>query len=823
MIWRIIVFSLLLFGSAAGQAATAHVSAQQALVRMSMLLAADPIAASETAEADVRRWRNDPAARSSGELAVAHWTLANAQFRQGDSAQALATLTVAQGTAPSGPTGRLISGYVALLRGVIARGKGDFGQALQHYRSAQAQFLAISDQRGEALSLQSLGSLYADVGDSENAIRYLSLAQANYSGDDAFLMSLHNNLGVALQNAYRYREAIDNFRAALEIADRQGIPSYANWIRVNIASSFVQVSDYDRAAETIQAIPPPQSDSARPWDVDLLRLSATIALNRNNFGLARRQIETALGEIGVGDINIANRRTHFAAYQIYRRIGETQLALDQLEALRKIDELDAEITASNRAAVIAAQFQFAAQNARISRLQAEQLKRDVTYQRTLTWTISLGSILALGLLASLLILAMRSRNRARRDSAELAVVNERLERALSAKTEFLASTSHELRTPLNGILGMTQILLANSELATPLRSQIELVHDAGTTMRALVDDILDVAKIEHGGFVITAKPTDVRDLATRVTRLFHAQSRERGLDLTLETSALPAGLLQVDPDRITQILFNLVGNALKFTANGQVGVTLARVATADGAEQLSISVSDNGIGIAAEWHEAIFDMFRQVDGGRTRSHGGSGLGLAICRQLARAMGGDIAVQSAEGVGSTFTVSLPWIPVAEETVSATSLTPEPFLSGEIAIFAADPLRASMLQAILRHGGHCARIIDSPQQIAFLSSAPDILSLVDCWAVSQWLSGGGADWSGGPVVIVGEGGAQVPDSLTSRADRVAFARNAILDRIDQWSAKIASRNDISSLPQLVIRSNASAPATADQKRTRTMSGR
>jgi hypothetical protein len=120
----------------------------------------------------------------------------------------------------------------------------------------------------------------------------------------------------------------------------------------------------------------------------------------------------ALQEIDPQQVSVANRRTHFAAYQIYRELGMARPALDQLEALRKVDEVDSGITASNRAAVIAAQFQFAAQNARIARLQADQLKRDVEYQRTVTWIIMLGSLLALGLLVSLLVLAIRSRNRA---------------------------------------------------------------------------------------------------------------------------------------------------------------------------------------------------------------------------------------------------------------------------------------------------------------------------------------------------------------------------------------------------------------------------
>ena len=566
------------------------------------------------------------------------------------------------------------------------------------------------------------------------------------------------------------------------IAVRLGNTRYSNEIRLNLAGSALFMLRYDDVRRRIAELGAIDQLSDPAQRSNAQRLLALLALHDNDLARAERLIIAALAGNDPATSGLAYRRVHFAAYQIFARNGYNERALEHLEAVRRIDEADAVVTASNRAALLAAQFQFDAQEARIDRLKAEQLERDIANQRKMTLILTIGGLMVLCLLLGLLILAVRSRNRARRDSAELAVVNVRLEGALAAKTEFLASTSHEIRTPLNGILGMTQIMLADAHLPPKMRPQIELVHDAGMTMRALVDDILDVAKIEHGGFVINPRPTDVVALTQRVIRLYAAQADDRDIVLTAST-ALTDAWHQLDPDRLTQIMFNLVGNAMKFTHHGSITVRLSQYGDGDEG-RLAIDVADTGIGIAPEWHDSVFDMFRQVDGSRARTYGGTGLGLAICRQLVRAMGGEISLDSAEGVGSTFSVHLPWHPTAAQ------ISPEQLELDQVptfAIIAADPMRTAMLTAMARLENREILTVSSDEQFSKLAMRPQT-----DWIVDHQCLGRFADWadaSGRPtgrILCVGMelNRANIPSWLNELVAFAAFSRNSVAAILAEW---------------------------------------
>ena len=750
--------------------------------RMAPLLVSDPSSAGQQAAAEITRLQSGGVTVDQVQLASAYWVAVQAAFRGGDP---VATDRLIEAMARQPLTGRVRTrarGQGALIRGLIARGRSDFGAALQHYRTAQRNFIAAGDTKGQAQALQALGMVYTDVSDGESAMRYLTLAQEVYSGDELFNLGLYNNMGVALQNAARYADAVPKLEHALQIADRLGNVRYSNEIRLNLAVSALFQSQYDDARRRIAGLGP-VADLADPSQrSNAQRLLALLALHDNDLARAERLIIAALDGADPATSESGSRRIHFAAYQIFAAAGHNAQALVQLEAVRRIDAADAVITASNRAALLAAQFQFDAQEARIDRLKAEQLERDIANQRRMTLLLVIGALMVLGLLLGLLFLAVRSRNRAHRDAAEIAVVNVRLEGALAAKTEFLASTSHEIRTPLNGILGMTQIMLADAQLPAKLRPQIELVHDAGTTMRALVDDILDVAKIEHGGFVINPRPTDVVELTQRVTRLYEAQAKDRGIALSA-SSDFDSTWQHLDPDRLTQIMFNLVGNAMKFTHHGSITLHLSHRKDGDDG-LLVIDVADTGIGIASEWHDSVFDMFRQVDGSRARTYGGTGLGLAICRQLVRAMGGEIALDSAEGVGSTFSVHLPWHAIsAPDRVDQQATEHVPTL----AIIAADPIRTAMLTAMARQLHIETLNVSSDEQFSKLAMRPQTDWIVDHQCLTRF-----TDWaeaSGRPtgrILCVGmvPSQATIPSWLNELIAFAAFSRNSVMAVLAEW---------------------------------------
>ncbi|MEW6719817.1 MAG: ATP-binding protein [Thermodesulfobacteriota bacterium] len=239
-------------------------------------------------------------------------------------------------------------------------------------------------------------------------------------------------------------------------------------------------------------------------------------------------------------------------------------------------------------------------------------------------------------------------------TADLAAAKERAESADRLKSAFLATMSHELRTPLNSIIGFTGILL--QRLSGPLtpeqEKQLGMVQGSARHLLELINDVLDLSKIEAGQLEIEAKPFVVRESVGHAVSMVAPQAEKKGLSLAWEVSP-EAGEMVGDRRRFEQILINLLNNAVKFTGKGRV-----RVECAVRGRELVTRVADTGIGIGKEDLEKLFQPFRQIDTGLTRNHEGSGLGLSICRKLVERMGGGISLESERGAGSVFTFTLP---------------------------------------------------------------------------------------------------------------------------------------------------------------------
>ncbi len=267
----------------------------------------------------------------------------------------------------------------------------------------------------------------------------------------------------------------------------------------------------------------------------------------------------------------------------------------------------------------------------------------------------------------------KAKEKLEKTNYELKLINDQLKEAIEhtqrmaieaesanvAKSEFLANMSHEIRTPMNGILGFADLLLEES-LTESQRESVNMIMSSGQTLLDLINDILDLSKIEAGRMEVEKIAIPITLLLEETVSIIEHRAKEKGLDISAEVDTeVPAAVIG-DPAKIRQVLLNLLGNAAKFTDRGQITVSLSCTRSTDEEHNcvLRFEVSDTGVGIPADKQSIIFDAFTQADGSTTRKYGGTGLGLTISKQLVELMGGEIGLDSAVGTGTTFYFTVP---------------------------------------------------------------------------------------------------------------------------------------------------------------------
>jgi|HubBroStandDraft_1064217.scaffolds.fasta_scaffold06289_2 PAS domain S-box-containing protein len=290
------------------------------------------------------------------------------------------------------------------------------------------------------------------------------------------------------------------------------------------------------------------------------------------------------------------------------------------------------------------------------------------------------------------------------NAAELETARRLAEEANRAKSDFLANMSHEIRTPMNGVIGFATLLL-DHPLSTDQLRMVRLIKEAAAALLSIINDILDLSKIESGHLRLEAIPVDLREIAAGAAKMLEAQAAEKRLGLTVTVAEDVPEWVTGDPTRLRQLVINLLSNAVKFTTKGEAALTIRREA----GERIVVEVTDTGIGIAADGQHRLFQPFSQIDPSTTRRFGGTGLGLAICKRLAEAMPeGEIGVDSAPGRGSRFHFSALLPATASPGHAPQSQTPST-RSARILVAEDIELNRMIVQSMLEGAGHAVTLV------------------------------------------------------------------------------------------------------------------
>ncbi|WP_243692082.1 response regulator [Caulobacter sp. BK020] len=517
-----------------------------------------------------------------------------------------------------------------------------------------------------------LSTTLGDLGDHVSALDHMTSAAA-----------LDRKIGSATQDAERVYDLASMASAAGEYAAAQrlaalhgeviktsGGPRALFFNRYLCASIAFDQAQWPRVLRCLDDIAPLLDRPEDGWAVAALRLRLEVKARLGDAKGARRdfaRLRAAPDGLGAEDplfdlfsdayILRAEKRglEAFDVYDRWRR--KAMLALDE-DHQHKIADISSALQAELGA----------------KRERLQHVEKEAALQRGLNtaWTLVAGLMTLLAAGGAAWVVHQR------RVSRQLREARARAEAASEAKSTFLATMSHELRTPLNGMLGLAQALKLEP-LEPGEREQVELLEDSGRNLLTLLNDVLDLSKIEAGKLDIAPIPGDLVHTCTRAARLHGALAADKGLAISFAAEGDTPASLSFDPVRVRQCVSNLLSNAVKFTAQGEVAMTLRCEPLADGDVLATIRVADSGVGMSAETLSRLFGAYVQADAATAREFGGTGLGLNITRRLAEMMGGGVTVESQEGVGSTFTLSFRCGAVAVEAPQAEAEedAPAPF--------------------------------------------------------------------------------------------------------------------------------------------------
>ena len=552
---------------------------------------------------------------------------------------------------------------------------GEFREALDYHLRALDLAQRSRDSIAIGLSYNGLGCLAIDQRDRTAALLYLTnaLSYSRRTGDVRTQAAVYNNIGLnyadSTGNAKDVRSSLDtallNFRRSAELY--QNLEDKVQLARVigNVGAVFERKNTLDSALYyyRVSIALHEVSDASSTY-------TAGAYESLGNLFLSVRQKDSAFSYLNRAkeiDERAGAKRGLYARYlslaRAYAQTGDFKSAYDYFNRGTALHDSIFSADKSRILADIEAKYQTTKKEAELSS-QRETIGR----QRLITYAFILFAIAA----SVIAVLMYRSDRHKQRINEELARAKDRAETSERLEKQFLANMSHEIRTPMNAILGMTRLLL-ETELATKQRDYLEAIAASADNLLVIINDILDLSKLQAGKMEFERTPFRLRDVTTHVMEMMRFKAEAKGIHLISKIEETAPEVVVGDSTRLNQIIVNLMGNAIKFTDKGSV--TLTATATAIPGEEkkmmVRIGIRDTGIGIAADKMRTIFDSFSQAETETTRKYGGTGLGLTISRTLVELQGGHIAVESQLGEGSEFSFTIPCEVAAEEALGGQS--------------------------------------------------------------------------------------------------------------------------------------------------------
>jgi len=637
---------------------------------------ADPGAALEEARhANALAQARPQSAYRANALATSLWLEGEALTRVNRAKDASLAIDEALKIADADGKITRLDGDLALSRGRLADATGDIALALKSYQRAHDIFARLNIPRYQSIALQCLGNIYDKAHDYNREIAYYERASQVYSEDPALELSAANNIGFALQQLGRFDEAIGRFNSALKIAHSLDSPFLEANILTNLAAAYARenrFADAEKSADRALKLLAHQKDSG--LDPVVWGVKAEVEYERGDVPVAVSDMNRAFKGVDLTKTLSALRDMHKFAYRIYADAGDYALALQHLEAFKRLDDEGRSLTASANLALLGAQFDFANQRLEIEHLKSEQLKRDLSLResRAATQRAILGAALSLGFLVILWIswrhlTVRRHRNelagtlrerdieiaRRIRVEAQLRLAMEAAEQANRAKSHFLANMSHELRTPLNAIIGFSEILMSGVLPPSKNQEYAADIHAGGRRLLVILNDILDMARIDAGAVQLREDEATLGEIAEAAIVSLDEEMPQHGKTVRIDQAARDVEV-RCDRGRLRQVVAHLLSNAVKFTkTDGTVEIAFEIVRNG-----VDIIVRDNGVGIPPEKLTFVLEPFGQAESTYARSHGGIGLGLPIVRSLVELHGGLFTLSSQMDVGTTARVHLP---------------------------------------------------------------------------------------------------------------------------------------------------------------------